>query len=130
MSVLVVEDLEDASETLAFLLQMNGHRATVARTGEEALGLAALDPPDAVLLDLRLPGVDGWEVARRLRKTLARKRPLIVAVTGCGDAADHRRSAAAGIDLHLLKPVDPQELMAVLARFARVLGYANTGRPS
>jgi CheY-like chemotaxis protein len=51
-------------------------------------------------------------------------------VTGCCGAADYRRSAEAGIDLHLLKPVDPQELMAVLARFARVLGYANTGRPS
>ena len=126
MTVMVVDDLEDAAETLALLVQMHGHRATVARTGEEALELAAKAPPDVVLLDLALPGLDGWEVARRLRGRSAGKRPLLIAVTGRGEEADRHRSAEAGIGLHLLKPVDPEELMGVLARFARVLGSADS----
>jgi CheY-like chemotaxis protein len=119
---MVVEDLVDAAESLALLLQMGGYRVVVAPTGEVALELAALEAPDVVLLDLRLPGMDGWEVARRLRERAVRKRPLFVAVTGCCDADDFRRSAEAGVDLHLLKPVDPRELMSVLGRFARSLG--------
>jgi CheY-like chemotaxis protein len=125
---MVVEDLADAAESMALLLQMCGHRVTVARTGQAALDQAVRDPPDAVVLDIRLPGLNGWEVARRLRDGSARKRPFVIAVTGCGLEADYRRSEEAGIELHLLKPVDPQQLMEVLDRFARVLGSADTPR--
>jgi two-component system OmpR family response regulator len=123
---MVVEDDQDGAEMVALLLQMNGYRVTVARTGEDALGAAAQATLDVVLLDLRLPGVDGWEVATRLRERSVLVRPLFIAVTGCAGEADERRSAEAGIDLHLVKPVDPADLLAVLGRFARVLGYAKT----
>ena len=101
---------------------------TIARTGGAALELAADDPPDVVLLDIRLPDLDGWEVSRWLRKQAGGngKRPLVVAVTGCGTDGDHHKSEESGVDLHLVKPVDPAILVGVLRRFARVIA---TGRP-
>jgi CheY-like chemotaxis protein len=74
-----------------------------------------------VLLDLLMPGMDGYDLARRLRGRAAGKRPLLVAVSGCASPDDHRKSAQAGIDLHLDKPVDPGVLVGVLRRFERVL---------
>jgi CheY-like chemotaxis protein len=74
LTVMVVDDLADAAESLALLVQMNGYRVTVARTGEEALALAAQVPPDVAILDLRMPGLDGWEVARKLRERSASGR--------------------------------------------------------
>lgn len=121
MSVLVVEDHRDGAEMLALLLQMNGYRVAVAADGESALEAAALAPPDVVILDLMLPGLSGWEVARKLRERSVGKRPFFIAVTGCGQEADYRRSSEAGIDLHLLKPIDPPELLAVLDRFSRII---------
>jgi DNA-binding response OmpR family regulator len=121
LSVLVVDDNRDGAETLALLLQMSGYRVAVAADGEAALESAALAPPDVVILDLLLPRLTGWDVAVRLRERSAGKRPLFIAVSGCGQEADYRRSAEAGIDLHLLKPIDPPELMAVLARFSRLI---------
>ena len=118
MSVLVVEDHQDGAETLALLLQMSGYRVTVGDSGEDALESAALAPPDVVILDLMLPKLSGWDLARRLRERSVGKRPFLIAVTGCGQEADYRRSSEAGIDLHLLKPVDPPELLAVLDRFS------------
>lgn len=121
MSVLVVEDHRDGAETLALMLQMSGYRVTVAASGEAALETAALSPPDVVILDLLLPKLSGWDVARMLRERSVGKRPFFIAVTGCGQEADYRRSTEAGIDLHLLKPVDPPELLAVLDRFSRII---------
>jgi CheY-like chemotaxis protein len=121
LSILVVEDHRDGAESLALLLQIHGYRVVVANSGEAALESAALAPPDVALLDLRLPGMDGWEVARQLRERSVGKRPLLIAVTGCGQEGDYRRSAEVGIDLHLLKPVDPGELLAVLDRFSLLL---------
>ena len=121
LSVLVVEDHEDAGEALALLLQVNGYAAELARTGAEALAAADRVAPDVVLLDLGLPDLDGCEVARRLRARAAGKRPLLVAVTGYGRDEDRRASDAAGFDLHLVKPADPRELMGVLGRFARLI---------
>ena len=122
VSVLVVEDHPDAADSLAELLDLTGYRVTVAGDGGAALAAAAADPPDVVLLDLRLPDQDGWAVARQMRARPGDgRRPLIVAVTGLGRADDQRRSDAAGVDLHLTKPVDPADLLAVLGRFARAL---------
>lgn len=121
LSVLVVEDEEDSAESLAELIRMSGHLAGVARTGAEALRCAA-DAPDVVLLDMRLPDMDGCEVARTIGAATAPKRPFLVAVTGRGTDDDFRRSEDAGIDLHLIKPVEPAALLALLARFARVVG--------
>jgi DNA-binding response OmpR family regulator len=121
LSVLVVDDDRDGAETLALLLQMSGYRVAVAADGETALETAALAPPDVVILDLLLPKLSGWDVARKLRERSVGKRPFFIAVSGCGLESDYRQSSEAGIDLHLLKPVDPPELMAVLDRFFRVL---------
>ena len=121
LDVLVVEDRPDTAWSTAAVLALYGHRVTVAGSGAAALNLAAADP-DVVLLDLGLPGMGGWEVARRLRGRAGGRPPLIVAITGYGTDADRRRSAEAGIDLHLVKPVDPAVLAGVLARFARVVG--------
>jgi len=122
LSVLVVEDEEDGANSLAELLQLFGYRVAVARTGLSALLAAEMDRPDVVLLDIRLPDIDGWEVARRMRDTATGgPQPVVVAVTGCSTEADQWRSVDAGIDLHWVKPADPATLLATLARFAHLL---------
>jgi CheY-like chemotaxis protein len=122
LRVLVVEDDADTASSLAILLTLDGYEARVTGDGRTALRLARAWPPDVVLLDLVLPGgLDGYELARRLTDLPAPKRPLLIAVTGLGQDADRRRSAEAGIDLHLLKPVDPAWLQRLLRRFQAVL---------
>ena len=121
MRVLVVEDHADSAETLAVLLRLHGHEVDVAPDGPTALRIAAQNPPDVALLDIGLPRMDGFEVARRLQERPG-KKPLLVAVTGYGQEEDHRRSEQAGIDLHLLKPVDPEQLEKLLARFKTIIG--------
>jgi CheY-like chemotaxis protein len=122
LRILLVEDDGDSAETLAVLLRIYGHEVDVARDGPTALRLAAAAPPDVALLDLDLPGgMDGYEVARRLREQEADKLPLLIAVTGYGQEEDRRRSAEAGIHLHLLKPVDGEALNRLLQRFQAVI---------
>jgi PAS domain S-box-containing protein len=112
--VLVVDDNTDAAATLEILLRSLGHEVETAYDGIEALRVAAAFAPDIVLLDIGLPGLDGYEVARRLR-ALHRERPLrIVAITGWGQEADRARSQEAGVDVHLVKPVDPTTLTSLL----------------
>jgi two-component system, OmpR family, response regulator len=121
LRVLVVEDHADSATSLAMLLRISGHEVRVAQDGLAALEMARSDPPDVVLLDLGLPGLDGWQVAERLRRQSAPKRPLFIALTGYGREEDRRRSEEAGIELHLLKPADPVQLLRLLARFHRLL---------
>ena len=116
LSVLIAEPHEDGAETLACLLRLYGHDVTVAHSGPAALAAAAQEPPDVLIVEPRLPGLDGWEVARRLRS--ADPRPLCIAVTTCGRPEDRRRSTAAGIAAHLLKPAEPATLVGILARCA------------
>ncbi|HEX4610201.1 MAG TPA: response regulator [Urbifossiella sp.] len=129
LAVLVVEDYPDAADSCAELLRAYGYRADVARTGEDALRRAADDPPDVALLDLRLPDLDGCEVARRLRDRVLPKgnRPLLIAYSGCVTDEDRRRTAAAGIDLHLAKGQDARVLIDVLRRFGQVLREPRRG---
>ena len=122
LTVLVVDDSRDAADSLGDLLSLYGYQARVAYGGEDALRLAAAEPPDAVVLDLAMPGMDGWELARRLRDMSRWKRPLLIAVSGYGDGVARRGSDDAGLDLHLVKPVEPAVIVGVLKRFARVLG--------
>ncbi|HEY1289560.1 MAG TPA: PAS domain S-box protein [Burkholderiales bacterium] len=113
--ILVVDDNIDAAVTLALLLKSLGHETCVVHDGLQALRMAAQFRPDVVLLDIGMPGLDGYEVARRLR-ALKRERPLrIVAVTGWGQEADRARSREAGFDVHLVKPVDPTVLTSAIA---------------
>jgi two-component system CheB/CheR fusion protein len=101
---------------------MWGHEVRGARSGPEALELARAYRPDAVLMEMGLPGLDGCEVARRLRRQGARPALLLVAVTGYGDEKNRRRSREAGFDLHLVKPVDPEVLQGLLAASHRDAG--------
>lgn len=111
--VLVVDDNEDAAEMLALALEQRGYEVAVAHDGPEALALAAGFRPQVAVIDIGLPVMDGYELARRLREQVdARLR--LVAVTGYGQASDRRRSREAGIDAHLVKPVDMRALAAAL----------------
>jgi signal transduction histidine kinase len=114
--VLVVDDNADSAESLALLLQMEGHDVRMAYDGPSALAIAREHRPELVLLDIGLPaGMDGYEVAQRMRPEPGLKRAVIVAVTGFGQEADRRRAADAGFDAHLVKPVDMQQLWRLLA---------------
>jgi CheY-like chemotaxis protein len=123
LRILLVEDSADQAATLAILLRMNGHKVEIAGDGPTALRMVGEGMPDVVLLDLGLPGgMTGYEVARRIREKATARLPFLVAVTGFGQEEDRRRSAEAGIFLHLLKPVDPEALGRLLARFKAVIG--------
>jgi PAS domain S-box-containing protein len=112
--VLVVDDNVDAAITLDMLLQSLGHETRVAHDGARALQIAVEFRPDVVLLDIGMPGINGYEVARRLR-SMERDRPFkIVAITGWGQEGDREKSREAGFDLHLVKPVDLSELTRIL----------------
>jgi CheY-like chemotaxis protein len=123
LAVLVVDDSLDTAESEADLLAYQGHAVRVALNGEDALRCVDAQAPDVVLLDIRLPGMDGYAVAHQIRERceVLGKRPFIVAVTGCGSELDRQRSTEAGFDLHLVKPVDPALLVGVLERFRRLL---------
>ncbi len=113
--VLLVEDNVDAAAMLYELLVLLGYRVHVAHDGPSALELADQHRPDVVLLDIGLPGMDGYEVAQQLRKDARNQGLLIVALTGYGQESDRRRSREAGFDHHLVKPVDVDELDKVIA---------------
>jgi PAS domain S-box-containing protein len=114
--VLIVEDQESSAESLARLLEVWGHRARVCHDGATALALAAADPPEILLLDVGLPGMDGYEVARRFREEPRLAGVALVALTGFGQDQDRERALAAGIGSYLVKPVEPETLAALLAR--------------
>jgi len=112
--VLVVDDNIDAANSLAALLEMSGHTMSVAHSGADALHLATVDVPDIILLDIGLPAMNGYEVARRLRELPDMSRCRLIAITGYGQESDKRTAAAAGFDAHLVKPVDYALLVEIL----------------
>jgi len=116
--VLVVDDNVDGADSLAMLLALHGHTTRVARDGPTGLSEAEEFRPDVVLLDIGLPGLDGFEVARRLRSRFGTQDLRIIAQTGWGQEADRERSRAAGFDLHLVKPIDPTELLRIIGATA------------
>jgi signal transduction histidine kinase/ActR/RegA family two-component response regulator len=118
--VLVVEDNDDARDTLSMLLEMMGHEVEVARDGVSGVEKALASPPDVALVDVGLPGIDGYEVARRIRARLG-GRTLLVALTGYGLPEDRARALDAGFDAHVVKPVDYETLTQVLATSRRGL---------
>jgi CheY-like chemotaxis protein len=117
LRVLVVEDDEDTAASLSMLLRLYGYDVEAAADGPGALRAVQASRPDVVLLDLGLPKMDGWAVARQIRKQTGWRRPFLVAISGYGTQADQFRSQEVGIDLHLVKPVDPEELEVLLKRF-------------
>ncbi|MEO6447564.1 MAG: ATP-binding protein [Gemmatimonadaceae bacterium] len=113
--VLVVEDNRDAAESLRMLLEMCGYDVSIAHTGTEGVAMARALLPDIVLCDLGLPGMDGFAVATTLRSDIGTAKARLIAVTGYGEDEDRRRALEAGFDVHLVKPVDPEELLVLLA---------------
>ena len=117
--VLVVDDNMDAADMLVMMLQMSGHEVQAAYFGQTALEIAVEYQPDVVLLDIGLPDMDGYEVARHLRQQPQTKDVWLIAMTGYGQDSDRQRSQEAGFDHHLVKPVDPEKLQDLLATRAK-----------
>jgi CheY-like chemotaxis protein len=112
--VLVVEDHADAREAVRCLLEVRGHRVDVAADGPGAIDTALTSHPEVVLVDIGLPGLDGYEVARRIRATDEGKHMRLVALTGYGDVTARQRALESGFDAHLVKPIDPDQLYRLL----------------
>ena len=121
--VLVVDDNTDGADMLAMMLELSGHKTQIAYSGLDALETAVAFRPEVIFLDIGLPGLSGYEVARRFRATPALSPMLLVALTGWGSEEDRRRSKEAGFDIHLTKPVEPAAIDDVMAR----LGSAQEG---
>lgn len=113
--VLLVDDNRDAAESLALLLRLAGHEVSVAFDGRQALELAGRCMPQMVILDIGLPGLDGYQVARNLRGAQGTAHALMIALTGYGQPGDVARAKAAGFDHHFVKPVDPQAILDLAA---------------
>ena len=117
LRVLIVDDDADSAESMAVLLEMGGHAVRTAVDGPGALAIAAEFAPQAVILDVGLPRMDGYEVVRRLRALDACRSSLVIALTGYGRAEDRTCALAAGFDDHIVKPADPDALAGRLAAY-------------
>jgi CheY-like chemotaxis protein len=115
LRILVVDDNRDAAESLAMLLTAMGNNVQTAHDGEEAVAAAGKFRPDVVLCDIGLPKLNGYEACREMKAWAWDEKMILIAVTGWGQEDDRRKSAAAGFDHHMVKPVDPQALMKLLA---------------
>lgn len=118
MRVLVVEDSLDVAETLQKSLTAWGYAVNACTGGNEALALAPYFRPDVVLIDIGLPDMDGWQLARRLRAQGDGDVPVMIAITALGEEADFERSRQAGISFHLVKPAFQTQLRQLLERIA------------
>lgn len=127
--VLVVDDNVDTAESLALLLRLKGHEVEIAHDGPAALKKARSFHPEVVLLDIGLPGLDGYQVASRLRRRRRTARALLVALTGYGQEEDQHLAREAGFDHHLTKPVDLAVIYELLARPPSVAGEPEGNAP-
>jgi CheY-like chemotaxis protein len=125
MRVVIVDDNEDTTETTALLLTAWKHEIRVAHTGSEALQVASEFQPEVILLDIGLPEIDGYDVARRLRQDPRFKNTLIIAVSGYGSSSDQQLLREAGFDEHLVKPVDLERLSRDLSEKLELKRSAN-----
>ncbi|HWM89226.1 MAG TPA: ATP-binding protein [Thermoanaerobaculia bacterium] len=127
LRVLVVEDNVDAAESLAALLRLWGHEVTTVHDGVAAIDASREQRPEVVLLDIGLPGLDGYQVAKRLREDAAMDGTLLVAMTGYGQPEDRRRSREAGIHHHFVKPVEPFVLRTLLSNLGAPVAPGASG---
>jgi CheY-like chemotaxis protein len=116
LAVLVVDDLKDSADSLALILRMEGHDAHSTYDGRSAVDLVREWQPDVIILDICMPGMDGYETARRIRELSPGSKPYLIALTAYGSDADRLRSRVEGFDVHLVKPVDHDVLQSHLAR--------------
>lgn len=120
--VLVADDNRDAADTLALLLEMSGYEVAVAHSGRDAFEKLLRQPPDAAILDIGMPDMSGYEVARRFRQESGRADVFLLAVTGWGQQDDIARAKEAGFDEHLTKPVDPDRVDQMLREYLAAIG--------
>jgi two-component system CheB/CheR fusion protein len=116
VSVVIVEDNADSREMLESLLKMDGYEVTTAEDGQQGYQTILAKDPDVALVDLGLPGIDGYEVARRVRSEMTNRPIRLIALTGYGRSVDRQAVFAAGFDEHLVKPVDPEDLARILRK--------------
>ena len=114
LRVLVIDDNRDSADSATDVLRLLGNQVETAYDGEGAIAMAQRLRPDVILLDLAMPGMDGYEVRKRLRASRQGQEAFLVAMTGFGNEDDKRRTRAAGFDAHLTKPVELDALMALL----------------
>jgi DNA-binding response OmpR family regulator len=126
LRILVVDDNQDAANSLSALLQVLGHEVRTAYDGAGGAEAAREFDPDVVLLDIALPKLNGYEVARRIRATHRGKGAVLIALTGFGQASDKQRALDAGFDHYLVKPVEPEALLRLLGS----LRYESGDRPA
>jgi PAS domain S-box-containing protein len=119
LRVLVVDDNHDAADSLTELLRLQGHEVRVAYSGSASLEMTKAYTPDVVFLDIGMPAMDGYDVARRLRQTPGLEKTVLAALTGWGQQEDRRRTAEAGFDHHLVKPPEPASVERILAGLKR-----------
>ena len=129
LSILIVEDNEDARESLALLLKLNGHDVTAVSTGRAGLEEASDHPPDVLICDIGLPDLDGFEVIRALRAARPAIGVFAIALTGYAQPLDREQAIAAGFDAHLAKPPRFEELDGILAEVARKKGRTGDAFP-
>jgi signal transduction histidine kinase len=123
LRILVVDDNQDSAISMTLLLELQGHEVHVAHAGQTALRVATEKRPDVILLDIGMPGMNGYEVARQLRAQNGFADTLLVAITGYGRPSDVMQTQSAGFDHHLVKPVDYEKLQAVLSAHCRGAGF-------
>lgn len=128
MRILVVDDQADAADTLAELLRCHGHTVEVAYSPAEALKQALTQSPDIAFIDIVMPGMDGWQLAQQIRGR--DPRAYLVAVTGSSEDERRERSQEAGLDMHLVKPIDPARLELVLARAEQIVATRPSSMPA
>jgi CheY-like chemotaxis protein len=116
VKILIADDNVDAAQTLATLLELIGHHVQVVYDGAAALQAAASFGPEAMICDIGMPQMNGYDVARRIRGGIVTRQPLMIACTGYGNAADMRSAMDAGFDHHLTKPAQIAELLELLAQ--------------
>jgi CheY-like chemotaxis protein len=126
LDILIAEDNADAASALATYLRAAGHTVRVAVDGGSAVEAALHGPPDVALLDIGLPGYDGWDVAKAIRCALQGRPCFLVAISGFDDETDRARSREAGINLHLRKPAAPELLIEILERVGHPSGEGDS----
>jgi len=114
--LLIADDNDDAAESLAVLLRMEGHEVVVVGNGRDALNAVSALRPSVVLLDIGMPDISGYEVARQLRQTQEGHSLTLIALTGWGQERDKLRARDAGFDHHFTKPIDPNTLLELVKR--------------
>jgi CheY-like chemotaxis protein len=128
--VVIADDNRDAADSLKLLLELSGHDTFVAYNGQQALDLGVRERPSAFILDVGMPDMTGYEVARRIRQQAWGRGALLLAVTGWGQDDDKEKAKAAGFDYHFTKPVNPRQVEEALAAFLKARAPARPSSPS